>query len=184
MNHTIDDIKTLALFSNTLKKSFLLWIPAVLIANSYDVSSDESKSSLRAMTNENLYKINSIEAKHRTDSIKAFSSLFASYFGRVALMPSWTKVARLPFNFHFMKTNTQRRASFFRFIMSLSMGLIWASLFFWITDAHALSASYTIKLCERTAWWVNYVESRKKTCDIIWQKMSYDTLKTFELWNQ
>lgn len=37
-----------------------------------------------------------------------------------------------------MKTNTQKRLSFYRFAMSLSMGLIWASLFFWITDTHAI----------------------------------------------
>lgn len=56
--------------------------------------------------------------------------------------------------------------------------------FLMIPKTHALSADYTIKLCERTAYGVNYVESRKKTCELIWLKMSYDTLKTFEVWNQ
>lgn len=79
-----------------------------------------------------------------------------------------------------MKTNTQKRLSFYRFAMSLSMGLIWASLFFWITDTHATYADYTIRVCEKTAWWVNYLESRKSRCELIWLKMSYDALKTFE----
>ena len=82
-----------------------------------------------------------------------------------------------------MKTNTQKRLSFFRFAMSLAVALSVWSVFFTITDTHALSAEYTIKLCERTAYGVNYVESRKKTCDLVWQKISYDTLKTFDILN-
>ena len=78
-----------------------------------------------------------------------------------------------------MKTNIQKqRLHFYRIAMSLSCTLIIWAVFCLITDTHASSAEYTIKICTKTMWWVNYLEGRKKTCDLIWRKISYDTLNT------
>jgi len=44
------------------------------------------------------------------------------------------------------------RNKLYRLMMSLSCTLLIATVYLQVTDTHALSASYTIKLCERTAW--------------------------------
>lgn len=80
-----------------------------------------------------------------------------------------------------MKTNTKPATLInIAYFLMLTIWALGFSTAYFYDESHALSAEYTIKLCEGTAYWVNYVESRKKTCDIIWQKISYDTLKTFE----
>lgn len=79
-----------------------------------------------------------------------------------------------------MKTNTQLRASFYRFAMSASMALFGASIFFFVTDSHAMSVSYKEKLCERNFYGSNYKPYLEKTCGLLWSHWSYQILNTFE----
>lgn len=79
-----------------------------------------------------------------------------------------------------MKTNIQKRLSFFRFAMSLAIALSVWSVFFTITDTNAMSISYKEKLCERNFIWANYKPHLKKTCGLLWQKWTFDILNTHE----
>ncbi len=67
----------------------------------------------------------------------------------------------------------------YHILMSASLALMLTTAYM-THDTHAISADYTIKICTKTMWWVNYLEGRKKTCDLIWRKISYDTLNTNE----
>jgi hypothetical protein len=75
--------------------------------------------------------------------------------------------------------NTEKKSALLINILYIMSVLVISSISaLFIPETNALQAEYTIKLCERTAYGANYVESRKKTCDIIWQKMSYEVLST------
>lgn len=65
----------------------------------------------------------------------------------------------------------------YHILMSASLALMLTTAYM-THDTHAISSDYTIKICTKTMWWVNYLEWRKKTCDLIWRKISYDTLNT------
>lgn len=67
----------------------------------------------------------------------------------------------------------------YHILMSASLALMLTTAYM-AHDTHAISADYTIKICTKTMWWVNYLEGRKKTCELIWRKISYDTLNTNE----
>lgn len=80
-----------------------------------------------------------------------------------------------------MKTNTKPATLInIAYFLMLTIWALGFSTAYFYNEGNALSAEYTIKLCERTAYGVNYVESRKKTCDLIWERLSYQVLKTFE----
>ena len=77
-----------------------------------------------------------------------------------------------------MNTNTHRRNTFIRFLLSASCAMIITSGFFWITDTHANVATY----CEREfnlSFQREPSRLAKKQCTLIFQKMTYE----FETWN-
>lgn len=74
---------------------------------------------------------------------------------------------------HIKKPATIINVAYFTMIL---IGALWLSLHYEMT--HANSAEYTIKICTKTMWWVNYLEGRKSKCNLIWLRESYIALNT------
>lgn len=43
----------------------------------------------------------------------------------------------------------------------------------------AASAQYTIKLCERNFIWANYKPHLEAKCGLVWQKLTYEVMQSF-----
>ena len=73
--------------------------------------------------------------------------------------------------------NSPKRIIYF-FALAFASSSIYLQYF--AVDTHALSADYTIKLCERNFYGSNYKPYLKPKCDILWSKWTYDILNTIE----
>ncbi len=65
----------------------------------------------------------------------------------------------------------------YHILMSASLALMLTTAYM-THDTHAISADYTIKICTKTMWWVNYLEGRESKCNLIWLRESYIALST------